>query len=428
VSAHGVDLPRLERSLRALADEVALYLARDAQAATAGLLATAARVEALCHALARPTPALVGQHRSQYERVGDLELVGMGARRWRTRSGYAGLTVFFWDRTARGWATWTEARPAGQGGFEPAERYVQDGPWSGCTSPLEASRSAVRLLNTWRNRVGRLSARPATRALVTGPANPLQIPGFVGRWAELTERAVRLFGGGLQGRGELDDLVCLSPRGWGPAQFDPIRQELVRPVLDADGRALPLVLPHEPHTADAVAALERHDPTATRGLLGALRLHAGRLSVEPIALYEEKRIFNLTLDGAAGPQVTPATPPATAQEDEEPDAEEEEATATGTALGLLLTRAGEWLEARAEAGLLSGSDTGALRRLAAQADSLGLTGCGRPLARLADQLDQARNSLQPDTAAAAEALLRSYYVVRFAATQEAVAAATTALA
>jgi hypothetical protein len=427
VSAHGVDLPRLERMLRALADEVALYLARDAQAASAGLLGTASRIEALRRALAHPTPTLVGQHRSHYEKVGDLELVGMGARQWRTRSGYSGLSVYFWDRSARAWATWSESRLLGVGGFDPAARYTQDGPWSGCTSPAEASRSAVRLLNSWRNRVGRLSARPATRALVTGPAGPRQVPGFVTRWRELGERAMRLFGGGLQGRAEMDDLVVLAPSAWGPPQFDSIRQELVRPVLDADSRPLPLVLPHTPQTAVAVEALERHEPSATRGLLGMLRLHGGRLAVEPIALYEEKKVHNLTLDGFAGAHVasSPATP--ASEDDEEPSESDEEEAHTSTGLGLLLTRIAERLEAAAEAGLLSAPATGTLRDLAAGADSLGLAACARPLGRLADELDRLRNSLQPEAGPAAEALLRAYYVIRFAAAQEGVASATALL-
>jgi hypothetical protein len=50
------------------------------------------------------------------------------------------------------------------------------------------------------------------------------------------------------------------------------------------------------------------------------------------------------------------------------------------------------------------------------------------VSRLAEQLDRVRKSLQPDAAAAAETQLRAYYVVRIAATQEAVAAATSALA
>ena len=49
-SAHGVDLPRLERMLKGLADEVRQTLARDAAASSASLLASAARIAALCAA------------------------------------------------------------------------------------------------------------------------------------------------------------------------------------------------------------------------------------------------------------------------------------------------------------------------------------------------------------------------------------------
>ena len=51
VSAHGVDLPRLERMLKTLADEVQLALRRDAQSSSANIIAQAARVEALRTAL-----------------------------------------------------------------------------------------------------------------------------------------------------------------------------------------------------------------------------------------------------------------------------------------------------------------------------------------------------------------------------------------
>jgi hypothetical protein len=97
------------------------------------------------------------------------------------------------------------------------------------------------------------------------------------------------------------------------------------------------------------------------------------------------------------------------------------------AVSLLLARVGERLEALAEAGLLSAPETESLRRFAAQADAVGLAVCARPLATLAEQLDLVRNSLQLDAGPAAETLLRTYYVVRFAAAQEAVAAAAAAL-
>ncbi len=59
-SAHGVDLPRLERALQSLAQEVVLQLDRHGQAWSEALLLQAARVEALRRALASPKPGLAG--------------------------------------------------------------------------------------------------------------------------------------------------------------------------------------------------------------------------------------------------------------------------------------------------------------------------------------------------------------------------------
>jgi hypothetical protein len=430
VSAHGVDLPRLERVLRALADEVTLSLNRDAQAASDSLLGTASRIEALRSALVRPTPELVGVHRSLYEKVGDIELIGLGARQWRTRSGYIGLTVYFWDKSAKNWATWTVSRPTSVPDFDPEKQYTQDGPWIGCNSPHEASRSILRVQGAWRNRMGRLSARSSTHALLRGPSDPSMVPGFI-NWAALTDRARGLFGGGLRERREQDEIVLLRPQAWGPSRFDPVRQELVRPVLDDAVRPLPLVLPHTAMTAEAVNALEQYQPSSGCPVLGLLRLDGERLWVEPIAFYVGQDVFNLTLDVSTRPKKkSAARQAAAANEGTAGEDEREENTdlaASASPLGLLLTRMAERLESAAEGGLRSVRDIEVLRNLANQADALGLASCARPLARLADLLDQVRLSVEADTAAAAGTLLRAYYVVRFAAAQEIVATATASL-
>jgi SWIM zinc finger len=428
VSAHGVDLPRLERMLRALADEVALSLRRDAQAATGNLLATASRIEALRSALSRPVPDLVGIHRSRYEKVGDIDLIGVGARQWRTRSGYLGLTVYFWDRSMKNWVTWSESRPVSVADFNPANCYYQDGPWAGSQSPSLASRHSVRLLGAWRNRAGRLSGRPGSRCLVLGETDLTQVPAALDSWSELAERASRLFAGGLKERSEQDEIVLLKPRQWGPAGFDAVRQELVQPVFDSAGKALLLVMPHTPQTANAIPILERDDATSTWGLLGLLRLQREQLAVEPITLYRDKFI-NLTLDGM------PTTTPTSGAKSDEPIAEEEieesepepEPSASASSLGLLFTQIAEQLEAMGEGGLRSTRAVDRLPALSSQCDALGLASIARQIARLADQLDQIRKSIEADVTSPAGTLLRAYYLVKFAAAQEVVAGATASI-
>ncbi|MFI5458283.1 MAG: hypothetical protein ACHRXM_22865 [Isosphaerales bacterium] len=425
VSAHGVDLPRLERMLHALADEVARSLRRDAQASSTNLLSTASRIEALRSALANPSAELVGVHRSRYEKVGDLDLVGLGARQWRAQSGYVGLTVYFWDRSVNDWATWSESRPVDVAGFDPVARYQQDGPWAGCDSPWHASRHVMRLLATWRNRAGRLSGRAATRCLSVRETNPSEMPAACTAWAELAERAGRLFAGGLHGRAEQDEIVLLRPERWGAAKFDAVRQELVRPVFDIAGHPLLLVMPHTPQTENAIRILERHDPDTNRGLVGLLRLEHEQLVVEPVTIHGETQI-NLTLDGLKATKVS-AHAQATHDEEGEEAEPEPEMLASTSSLGILLSQAAEQIEAIAEGGVRSARDIDRLRTLSNQCGSLGLASVARPIARLADELDQIRKSIEAEKSSPAGTLLRAYYVVKVAAAQEVVAGATASI-
>jgi hypothetical protein len=422
VSAHGVDLPRLERMLHALADEVALWLRRDAQASTTNLLTTASRIEALRRALANPSAGLVGVHRSRYDKVGDIDFVGMGARQWQTRSGYCGVTVYFWDRSRNAWATWTESRPVGQAGFDPISRYHQDGPWDGCDSPSQASRHVMRLLPTWRNRAGRLSGRTATRCVIVRKSDSSQMPSPITAWSELAERAGRLFAGGLQTRAEQDEIVFLRPERWSPAAFDTVRQVLVQQVFDVVGRALLLVTPHSRQTENAIRILEQHNPETTWGLVGLLRLDGERLVAEPVTIHGETSI-NLNLDGLPANKVAGH---ARSTDAEEPELEEPalELLESTSSLGILLTRGRGELEAVAEGGLRSFRDIDRLRTISNQCDSLGLASVARPIARLADELDQVRKSIGTGTSSPAGTLLCAYYVVTLAAAQEVVAQAT----
>jgi hypothetical protein len=447
VSAHGVDLPRLERMLAGLAKEIDLTLRRDAQASTTTLLMQAAKIEALRAALVqnqslhrassagagKSFAALVGQHRTSYFEVGQLTLHGMGAQHWRSKGGYHGITVYFWDEAAKTWATWSETRPVDQAGFHPISRYRGDGPWAGCNSPYDASRSVVRVTGAFRNADGRISGRPATRALVAGPTLAKSVCPRIQRWTELAPLARKLFGSGLAGASANQELVLLAPTTWEPAQYDQVRQELVRPVVDADGRVLSLWLPFTPENESAVELLEQHDGAATWGVLGALRLLAGRLIVQPISLLSDEEVISLNLDKA---QPTAA---GTAQQPREPDDETladddslDSPLAAGgpaTALSRLLVTAQAELESLAENGLSARRDLTLLGNIARRLEALGLSVCSVPLQRLMEQMATAVRLADPaERATLAGTLLAAYYILRLAGDQESVAAALAGVA
>ncbi len=251
-------------------------------------------------------------------------------------------------------------------------------------------------------------------------------PQAITAWADLTARAGRLFAGGLQDRAEQDEILFLQPEQWGPASFDAIRQELVQRVFDRAGHPLSLILPHTPQTENAIRILEQHETESTRTLLGLLRLRHESLVVEPVAIHGD-HLINLTLDGLPPNKVDVSAPAIDEKEDDlvEPEAEAEPEMLNSTSpLGVLLMQTAEQLEAIADGGVRSARDIDRLRSLSSRCASLGLASVARPIARLADELDRLRKSIEADTRSPAGTLLRAYYIVTLAAAQEIVAGAT----
>ncbi len=426
-SAHGVDLPRLERQVRGLADEIGAWLRRDSQASSAGILTRAAQVAALSTALGALKPALVGRHRSRYDRVGELELVGMGARAWRTRSGYAGLTVYLWERGSGRWNTWTDARPVGTPHFSPLARYSAPGPWGGCESPARAATRRFRLTGAWRNPAGRLSGRESMHMVEIG------VPGTddgntISSWTALVPIAWEAFGTGLSEQNELAQVVLLQPKAWARSTYDQVLQELRVGVLDEGGRALLLALSHTDENRRAIDTLEAATGNPPPRILGVLHLRHGALAVEPISLIDGGgKVTSLGLDGLQA-QTEPAGAAAVAQseepEGEEGEAADEDVTPSPGPVADILSSAIAELESLAEGGAAAHRGWPRLRAVLERSETLGMTVVAAPLRRL---LGTARDEVGDDRLrATARGCLQATYVARLAAATSAVEAATEA--
>ena len=139
--------------------------------------------------------------------------------------------------------------------------------------------------------------------------------------------------------------------------------------------------------------------------------------VEPITIWTQTRAFHLTLDGAAPRSVQQPLVVSQPEEEEEEDVDEEEeqaVAATVSPVGLLLAQVEAKLLAIAEGGVEVMRDVSPLRDAARECRALGLAGCGRALAELAERLDRFRKSIERDARHPAEQLLRAAYVVRLA--------------
>ena len=228
VSATAVHLPRLNRLLRAVADEVDRVLNRDAAADTGRLFEQACLAYALAAALAaagpQPPVALAGRHRTQYDPAGDLRLAGLGAHPWRTASGFEGLTVLLWDRDGKRFLTWTASRPVGGADrFSAAKAYRGESPWAGGGVPEQFCRSEFTLRQAQVNPLGRLSGSQKTSVADLVPVDPAGLD-FAGRafddWRALHSYALAQYPIGLAEKNPLDRIVVIRPAQWMDRFFD----------------------------------------------------------------------------------------------------------------------------------------------------------------------------------------------------------------
>lgn len=381
-------MARLERDLRVLAEGVESWRARSGAASSALVLRRLARLEALAWSLRVPTPERLGEYQRSYRPLGDVDLVGMGARQWRTPGGYRGLTVYF--RAGREWLTWTEARPVEQA-FDPAARYRMPGPWQGCPSPAVAATSTLRLRGGFRAAGGRLSGRPSVRAAVLGGAvrGPATLAVSELAWA-LRRADLR----GLLPPEETEVLACFEPSAWERGVFDRLAQVLTVPVRDASGSLLLLRLPWLPWTEAAVQRLEGLSPAPGTRVLGRVHRAQGCPALEPWVLFEGEGTTSLTLDLGEG-----AAPAGAEPSDAEP--------LVTPGLRQLLAEALEALVEAAEAGP-AGFPPGRLERLAGELGAVGLESPATLMRKAAAAVRQG----SPEEMA--EAVLRGAYVLDLA--------------
>jgi len=259
--AAGAKFHRLALALNRIAELIDMQLERNAGADSSVLLDEFARTFALATALrssaAVPREDLIGEARTSYKQVPELDLLCLGAYPWRTDSGYLGLTVLFWSAAQGRWFSLSESRPDGTIGFNPTSRYRSAGPWPGCDSPTAISGRHVRLGSALLNRLGRLSASARTRADVGAPTTPSDLDALaIHRWQEVERLRHDVAGVGLAEANPHERLVLLCPKQFGKQTFDATNQEFLWPILDEVGATLLLRLPYTEMSSHAIDRME----------------------------------------------------------------------------------------------------------------------------------------------------------------------------
>jgi hypothetical protein len=308
VWAQGAEYYRLASLLRRIADHVEMLLERAGGADEHRLLDEMSFAFAILGALDEAAERnlapshLVGQARSRYEAAGSLELWGLGARAWRSASGYLGLTMIFWSPTDETFLSCTDARPESLRGFNPIARYKAAGPWSGLGAPAQTVGRRLVLTGAQVNAEGRLSAVESTTATLL-PDDP---PGWIAErlkpwtsWDALVKARGEMRRSLLAEPRPMRDWVVLCPAKFGSAKFDEAAQRMRWPLFDADDQSLIAELAFDDYTSHAIGRIENCNAGANdNNLIIVARVRPGSnpLVVEPLSFVLRNHTIGRAVD------------------------------------------------------------------------------------------------------------------------------------
>jgi len=314
VWAQGAEYYRLALLLRRIADHVEALLERAGDADEHRLFDEITIAAGLVMALenaarsGRSPVHLTGRARSRYDDAGNLELIGLGASAWRSKSGYVGLTMLFWSPADKAFFSCSDARPELQRGFDPVARYRAPGPWAGLGAPAIASGKALWLHGAQINAQGRISASENTSA------NVLPCPDIRDRlsphddWAALAESQGRSRRSLLAEPDPMADWAVLAPAQFGTPRFDLARQVLCWPILDRASQRIEVELAYSKLADHAIKRIEqsyREGIEDGTWIVARLYERAGCLVADPLSLIRpvpvlgDSSVDALFFDGAS---------------------------------------------------------------------------------------------------------------------------------
>lgn len=315
VSSRAEAMPRLSASLRRIAEGLEQRRSRNVNHDAVELLREIAFAHALLHAISQTRDdgrlrRLAGTVRAEYEPIGDVDLIGLGATLFETMAGAVGVTAHFVEPTTGRRFTASLARGTTHDTrFDPRAAYRTQPVWG--QTLAELSSSAYRLSGAQASSSGRLSLSQTSRSEAVQPFRldrdriaawaqdrngPLADLAHMS-WSILADCLARSFAPSLDRPPLPEQPVILVPSRVAPVTFDDLTQRLRWPMMDVSGAWISLTLDHGDDGrglgASRIAALEAAigdgDNKKPFAIVALARPEGGKITLEPIAIWGETR-------------------------------------------------------------------------------------------------------------------------------------------
>lgn len=297
IICHNAKLPNFESDWRRLQDSYQKYIKRVASLGIQTLMRQLTELNRQTVLLRQAQSAfdvskLAGAFRAEYTSALDLDLVGIAAEHFVSKSGYEGDTVYFLEQNTKMWYTFTQARPIFYDNdasvvYRTTQYYTQELPW-GLTVPFrDFASSYIHLGNAKCDDRGRISSSKDTKGQLTGERTGKNVltTEILGKW--YYQDFVQLF----QDFFNMDrQLVFLKPTSCDPAVFLETEQKLFMNLYDERGKAVVIELIYSKNEAEGIRYLEKITNDNLPYFFGKIYLRDGRIRMYPITVFKKEEL------------------------------------------------------------------------------------------------------------------------------------------
>lgn len=304
VICHNSDIPNLEKKIRALQSKLQLYISKNAAFSVESFRLLLQSVYISTIALEncsddKKLGDLIGEHKSSYYDIPPIEIMGVGASKWTSESGYEGTTFYFIAQGFNRWFTYTASRPKGYGH---KNTYQESCPWEIIGEYNSFCRSRIRLISGKINGQFRLSSSESSKGELLGNTEIPQIylkGKTFSKWGDLFSVVSQNSSLDFSEREENDNLFLLKVAEFGESSFDQIHQLFQMNIYDTKGESISIKIKYSKTNKKLIERLENIEKLKSYPFMLLAKVYLGEtsLTVVPItAYYENGKLFNLAME------------------------------------------------------------------------------------------------------------------------------------
>ncbi|MDA2668828.1 SWIM zinc finger family protein [Bacillus cereus] len=295
VKARSLKLAQLENLFRKLGTDIRLYRMKHASFQMVSYRQTLSAIYEYIMLLEKHR-LQESPYRSEYYEVPPLTLHAFGAAGWQTKSGYVGVTYYFYNREQEKWITYTQSRPMFYEGsnITSEDLHEQQVPWGIAGKGNELSRSCLWLKHAKLNVDFQLSSSSQTVGEAGGKTNVTEWQSlFITTWEELLKKV-------KSNRLETSKqgVFCIEFTEMEEWKFQKKEQKWIIPLIDKKGEILQLQMMKQPENEWTIRLVKIYlDSLHIKRMLVHPYQEGTKLVVTPIILYTEVgEIINITLN------------------------------------------------------------------------------------------------------------------------------------